>query len=73
MKRKKVIKKLMGYGVSRNEANRMLMRCRRLGFPNRFAIGTYRVSHLVTMVTKFPKELLPLLGVDFSYFTGETK
>lgn len=73
MKHKTAVKKLMGYGVSRNEANRMLMLCRRLGFPNRFAIEIYRVSRIATMATKFPKQPRFLLGVDFSYSTEETK
>lgn len=73
MKRKKVVKKLMGYGVSRNKANQMLTYCRLWGFPNRVAIGIYRVSHLVTMVAMLPKEFLSSRGVDFSYSTEENK
>lgn len=50
LKRKMVIKKLMGYGVSRNEANQMLMWCHRWGYPNRCAIGIYRLSHSVAVI-----------------------
>jgi hypothetical protein len=60
VKRKKVVKILMGYGVSRNEANQMIMRCHLLGFSNRFAIGIYILS-LPICIT--PERLRGLYGI----------
>lgn len=38
MKRKTAIKELMGYGMSRNEANKRLTEAHFLGFSNRIAV-----------------------------------
>lgn len=44
MKRKTAIKKLMGYGMSRNKANKRLIAGRSFGLSNR---GTVFFSHLM--------------------------